>query len=206
MSEIINLNDDLLIANGGGRTCFIHPEDDTKVIKIIHTEEGISNNQNDIDYKYINYLRKHNKDLSYISSCYEYIKTNLGDGLVFDRIVNYDKTPCKSFRYFIAKKIISFEVQKELLDELKIYLEKEEILFVDNSSTNILCQEIEKDKYKLIIIDGLGAKRNGPKFWLYLRVKLYRDYKIKKQWQKFIQSYKKDLKRIALNKNPITRF
>jgi hypothetical protein len=205
MSEIINLNDNLLIANGGGRACYIHPKDDTKVIKIIYSEEGILNNQNDIDYKYISYLRKLNKDFSHISSCYEYVKTNLGDGLVFDRIVNYDKTPCKSFRYFIAKKMISLEVQKELIDELKIYLEKEEILFVDNTSTNILCQEIEKDKYKLVIIDGLGAKRKGIKFWLYLRVKLYRDYKIKKQWAKFIHFYKKDLERINSDKNPIKK-
>ena len=57
--------------------------------------------------------------MSHISSWYEYIKeTNLGTGLVFDRIINYDKTPSKSFRYFIAKKLISLEVQKELLDEL----------------------------------------------------------------------------------------
>lgn len=206
MSKKIILNNNLFIANGGGRACYIHPEDETKVIKITYSDEGRTNSQNSIDFKYINFIKELNKDLSHISSCYEYIEINLGTGLVFDRIVNYDKTPSKSFRYFIAKKLISLEVQKELLDELNEYLKKEEILFVDNSSTNILCQEIEKGKYKLIIIDGLGAKRIGPKFWLYLKFKFYRDYKIKKQWIKFMDSYKKDLKRIDLNKNPITRF
>lgn len=206
MSKEIILNNNLFLGKGGGRACYIHPEDETKVIKITYSDEGRINSQNSIDFKYINYIKELDKDLSHISCCYTYVETNLGTGLIFDRVVNYDKTPSKSFRYFIANKLISLELQKELLDELKKYLEKEEILFVDNSSTNILCQEIEKDKYKLVIIDGLGAKRNGPKFWLYLKIKLYRDYKIKKQWIKFMESYKKDLKRIDLNKNPITRF
>lgn len=134
------------------------------------------------------------------------MKTNLGKGLVFDRVLNYDKTSSKSFRYLIANKMINLEEQKILLSELKNYLEKNEILFADNSLTNILCKEVREKQYKLIIIDGLGAKRIGLKFWLYLRSRIYKKYKIKKQWTKFMLMYQKDLKRIALNKNPITRF
>lgn len=206
MSDIIVLENDLLIGKGSGRACYIHPNDDTKVIKVIYSKEGENNSQNEIDYKYINYLKKLNKNLSHIALCYEYVNTNLGDGLIFDRVLNYDKTPVKSFRYFIAKKLINLDTQKKLLDELNRYLKKEEILFIDNSSTNILCQEVEKGKYKLVIIDGLGAKRVGFKFWLYLNSKLYIKYKIIKQWRKFIRSYNNDLKRTELNKNPITRF
>ncbi|MCG3711428.1 YrbL family protein [Aliarcobacter butzleri] len=206
MSEEIILNDSLLIGKGGGRACYIDPRDETKIIKVSYTKEGDSNSQNQIDYIYINYLKKQKRDLSYISSCYEYVKTNLGKGLVFDRVLNYDKTSSKSFRYLIANKMINLEEQKILLSELKNYLEKNEILFADNSLTNILCKEVREKQYKLIIIDGLGAKRIGLKFWLYLRSRIYKKYKIKKQWTKFMLMYQKDLKRIALNKNPITRF
>ncbi|BFU76837.1 PhoP regulatory network protein YrbL [Arcobacter sp. 15-2] len=206
ISKNVILNDDLLIAKGSGRACYIHPEDSTKVIKVTYSEEGISNDQNFIDYEYSKYLRKHKKNLSNLVLSYDFIKTNLGDGLVFDRIMNYDQSSVKSFRYLLAKKIITVEEQKKLLTELNEYLEKEDILFIDNSLTNILCQKDKENNYKLMIVDGLGAKRRGLKFWLYLNCSLYRKYKVKKQWIKLMKSYKKDLKRTTLNKNPITRF
>lgn len=206
MLEILILNDSLLVAKGGGRACYIHPKDKTKVIKIIYSQEGINNSQNDIEYTYINYLKKQKKDLSFITDCYGYVETNFGKGLIFDRVLNYDRTTPKSFRYLIANNIIALEEQKLLLDELKEYLEKNEILFVDNSLTNILCCEIEKGKYKLVIIDGLCAKRKGLKFWLYLKSKKYTKYKIKKQWDKLMNSYKSDLERIKSGKNPIKKF
>ena len=51
--------------------------------------------------------------------------------------------------------------KKILINELKQYLEANGILFIDTSLTNIFCKKISKDKYKLIIVDGLGARRTG---------------------------------------------
>jgi len=205
MQKVI-LDDSLFIAKGSGRSCYTHPNDESKLIKIKYSQAGIDNDQNLIDYRYINYLRKNKKSLKHIAQCYEYVDTNLGTGLVCDRIVNYDQSVSKSFRYFMAKKIITLEHQQKLLNELKDYLESEAIVFVDNSLRNILCQEISEGQYRLIIIDGLGAKREGLKFWLYLNVNLYRTYKIKRQWMRLSNAYKIDLARIDLNENPITRF
>ncbi|XPS40522.1 YrbL family protein [Aliarcobacter butzleri] len=146
----------------------------------------MKNNQNEVEYMYISYLRKQKRNLSYISSCYEYVDTNLGKGLIFDRVINHDKTSPKSFEDIVSNKIISLEEQKILLDELKDYLEKNEILFADNSWKNIFCQEFGEEKYRLIIIDGLGAKRKGLKFWLIFTFRIYMKYKIKKQWTKFM--------------------
>ncbi|WP_052502698.1 YrbL family protein [Halarcobacter anaerophilus] len=201
---ICKINDDLLIAKGGERACYIHPEDNTKVIKILYTQ-GIHNNQNRLEYIYMNYLKKKEKNLSHLTNCYGFIKTDKGEGLVFDRVLNYDKTPAKSFRYMVANKILSLEEQKILINELKEYLEKNQILFVDTSLTNIFCPEIKKGKYKLIIVDGIGAKRMGIKFWFYQKSKIYTKYKIKRQWAKFMQMYKKDVKRAALGQRPFTR-
>jgi len=202
----ITLDDSLLIGKGSGRACYTHPDDDQKIIKVNHSKRGVDNNQNFIDYKYINHLRKKKKSLIHIASCYEYVETSLGLGLIFDKVVDYNNEASKSFRYFMAKKIISLEKQRELLDELQTYLETEDIVFVDNCVRNFLCQEVTKDEYRLIIIDGVGAKREGVKFWMYLNIPLYRKYKIKKQWTRLLEAYNKDLKRIEENINPITRF
>ncbi len=204
MSKIILKNEHLL-AKGGERDCFCHPTDSSKVIKVLHTLEKKHNNQNKLEYSYMKYLEKNNTDFSCITSCYGFVQTNKGEGLVFDRVLDYDKTPSKSFRYMLANKLISQDYQKVLINDLKLYLENNLVLFVDTSLTNIFCCLIAKDKYKLIIIDGLGAKRTGFKFIFYKFSKLYTKYKIKKQWEKFIKMYEKDIKRVNLGKRPFTR-
>ncbi len=200
----IQLNESLLIAKGGERACYLHPLDNTKVIKILYTK-GTHNNQNKLEYIYINDLKRKKINLSHIIDCYGFISTNLGEGLVFDRALDYDGKPTKSFRYMVANKMLTIKEQRKLIEELKNYLEENLILFVDTSLTNLFCQEIKKDRYKIIIVDGLGSKRMGFKFWLYRNFKIYTKYKIKRQWVKFMKMYDKDVKRAQLGKRPFTR-
>ncbi len=201
---MIILGESLLIAKGGERDCYIHPDDETKVIKVLH-KEGTHNNQNKLEYSYMKYIKRKGVDLSFVTDCYGYVKTNLGKGLVFDRVLDYDGEPSKSFRYYLANKLIPLKEQEILINELKEYLEKNLILFVDTSLTNIFCPKISEGSYKLIIVDGLGAKRTGMKFVFYKMSKAYTKYKIKRQWEKFMKMYEKDVKRAALGKRPFTR-
>ncbi len=194
-----------IIAKGGERSCFLHPNDNKKLIKIIYVKDS-HNQQNKLEHIYMSYLEKKRTNLNQVAKYYGEINTNFGIGLIFERITDYDNQPSKSFRYYIANKLIPIELQKNLLNELKLYLEKNSILFVDTSMTNVFCKKIDPLNYKLIIIDGLGAKRIGFKFWFYRHCKLYTKYKIKKQWHKYMQMYKKDLKRIKLGVRPIKRY
>lgn len=201
---MISLTEKNLIAKGSERKCYLHPQDNSKVIKIIYSD-GTHNHQNDLEYIYMNYLVKNNKDLSLLTQCYGYVKTNLGVGLVFDRVLDFDYTASKSFRYYIANKLIPVDHQHQLLRTLQEYLEQNVILFVDTSLTNIFCQRINDEEYQLIIVDGLGAKRMGLKFWLYRKFQLYAKYKMKRQWAKLLKMHDKDIKRVKLGKRPITR-
>jgi len=201
---MIKLNKNLLLAEGSERACYLDPNDNSKIIKIIYLQES-HNEQNELEYIYMNYLEKRNKDLSLVTKCYGYVDTNLGKGLVFDRVLDFDSNPSKSFRFYIANKLISLDYQKKLLVDLQEYLEQNGILFIDTSLTNIFCQKSSDTKYRLIIVDGLGAKRMGLKFWLYRNVEPYAKYKMKRQWKKLMKMYTADIKRVKLGKRPITR-
>jgi hypothetical protein len=84
---------------------------------------------------------------------------------------------------------LSKDIEDKLLRDLKEYIFENNILFIDYAIDNILCCEYEEGQYRLIIIDGLGGRRLGFKFWLYLKSKLYTKYKVKKQWKKFLKRY-----------------
>ncbi len=49
--DYINLTKEFFIAKGGERECYIHPKDNSKVVKIIH-RKGKNNEQNQLEYKY----------------------------------------------------------------------------------------------------------------------------------------------------------
>jgi hypothetical protein len=205
LNKQVILKDNLLVAKGGERACYINPDNSHQIIKIIFVQGEIHNNQNELENTYMKYLMHKKVDMTHIAKCYGYVDTNLGKGLVYERIMDFDGTATKSFRFYIANKLLSKQTQEQLIKELKTYLETNLILFVDTSLTNIFCQQYEKDKFKLIIIDGLGAKRTGFKFWLYRNFELYTKYKIKRQWDKFIKMYQADVKRADEGKRPFTR-
>lgn len=190
----IHLNEDYFIAKGGEKKCFIHPNDNTKVIKVVYNKSKIGV----LEDIYMRFLQKRNIDFYHLPKYYGKVDTNLGDGFVYERILNYDSSEAKSLRYYIANRVISYDLQKKLIDELGLYLEKNNILFVDNHSSNIFCQKLSSDDYRLIVIDGLGAKRLGFKFYLYLCSVMFTKYKVHKQWKRFLGQYKQDKKLIRL--------
>lgn len=187
MKEKINLTDDLFIARGGEREVYQHPFDFTKVIKILYKKNGVytyNGARNKIEYMYFKFLQKSQVPFTHIARCYDYLDTNLGEGLVYDKVFDYDKKTSLDFSTVIKEKLLSEDIEDLLIKELKSYIFKYDILFIDYGIDNILCCEYEKGKYRLIVIDGLGARRLGFKFYLYLNSKLYRKYKVRTQWRK----------------------
>jgi len=185
---MVELNKNLYIGKGAERKCYIHPNDATKVVKIEYIDY-IDRDQNKLDVYYNKYLKKLDVSYSNISKCYGYIDTNIGTGVVYDAIKNYDGTISKSFEYIITEKVLSKKEEKTLLLELKPYLSENYIVFGDTMMSNILCQEVSKQNYKLIIVDGLGARRYGFKLWLHMHSRLFTKIRIKKQWKKLLKNY-----------------
>lgn len=189
MTEKIILCEKDFLAKGGERNCYISPKDYTKVIKIVHRKEK-HNEQNKLEYKYYNFLKKNKKPMNHLSECFGFVETNLGLGLVYKRIMNYDNSPSQSFKFFLEKKVFTPREEDELVEELKKYLFKNDILFIDVDLSNVFCQQISKNKFKLIIVDGLGSRRLNWRFYLYLLSNNFTKYKIKKQWKKFYMNFK----------------
>lgn len=192
MNKVAILEEKSLLFKGGERSSYEHPSFNNRIIKIEH--DSSINKQNELEYKYYKYLKENNSDLSLIAECFGFCDTNKGIGLVFEKIIDYDFNISKPFRYYLRNNLLSKKIELELLEELKTYLFKNKILFVDVSTVNVLCKKLDKDNYRLIIIDGLGARRLNFKYYMYLYIPFLKEYKIKKQWEKFIFNYKRDKK------------
>ncbi|AXX87633.1 YrbL family protein [Malaciobacter marinus] len=190
MNKKVVLSSKYFLAKGGERDCYIHPNDENKVIKVVHRNEK-HNEQNKLEYKYYKYLKKSDKPQTHLTECFGFIDTNLGLGLVYERLKDYNNKSSKSFKNYLEEKFFTKEEEENLVYELKEYLFKNDILFIDVDLSNVFCQEIFQNVYKLIIIDGLGARRLNWRFYVYLYSKVYTRYKISKQWKKFYNNYLK---------------
>lgn len=194
---IILQNKDLL-QKGSERACYDHPFDKSKLIKIVYNQKG-KNNQNDQELYYYNFLNKQNIAYSNISICYGKIDTNLGEGLVFEKIIDYDGNISKTLRHYLVLNKFDNNKEETLFNDLKEYLFKYKIIFSDPTSVNVLCKRLSKDEYKLVIIDGLGSKRKDIKLFFSMYFLSYRKYKTCKQWEKFINNIKRVKEKIKLN-------
>ncbi|RLA82594.1 MAG: hypothetical protein DRG78_06755 [Epsilonproteobacteria bacterium] len=192
----IELDKKNIIATGGERDCYIHPECSQKLIKIAHTKTD-TNQMEDI---YMTYLNTKNISFLNIAKYYGQINTNFGKGLVYELVLDYNNKISKTFRYYMANDLLPYKIQIQLLNELKLYLQNNNVVFIDNNLDNMLCKKVSQDKYRLVIVDGIGAKRMGFKLWMYQYSKIYSKYKINRQWQKLMLKFKLDRRVIEIIK------
>ena len=149
----------LLNDSSSSRICYVHPLDSNKIIKINRAErKGRSIDFNALEFKA--YQAMSAKLKTFFPKCYGYEDTNLGKGLVFERIIDYaeyeDET--KHFPPVMTKLIRARSplLTKELLDKLKEFftlLEKEKICSNSLQPENIAVQTMENGNTRIISTD-----------------------------------------------------
>lgn len=172
-----------VIGKGNERLCFEHPDDPDKLIKIVYNG-AVSRNQNDIEERYFRYLKRKKTDLRHLSDFYGKVSTDIGDGLVFEKITNPDGTLALTLEDAISKHLLSIVEIKRLIGELYRYMFHNNIVFADISTVNILCRETDNGGLSLVVIDGIGSRYNNYKLWLYVHLPFYAKYKVYKQFSK----------------------
>ena len=151
---IINLKNTNPIAKGSSRICYEHPDFSDRCIKV----SLLDNNEESIKEKnYYKYLENKGISWEYIAKYHNTIKTDIGDGFVYDLVRDYDGNISKTLSYYLqteekTKSIINPLI---LLNEIKHYLLRENIMVKDFNTKNMMYQKTAKDTARLIIVDGL---------------------------------------------------
>ncbi len=185
---MLKLNELDYIAKGAERRCYKHPDDEDKLVKVEYISYK-DRNQNAIEKAYYSYLEKRKVSYRHITKFYGTINTNYGLGLIFEYVKNFDNTTPKTFENIIREKQIPKKEIDSLLSRLRIYLEENGIVFGDPVLSNLVFQKIAPSKFRLVIVDGLGARRVGLRFWLQMHSSIYNKLRIRKQWKKLMNRY-----------------
>ena len=189
MNTPVNLTDDLFIAAGTDRSCYHHPLEPGRCIKILLPERRAGRFWREI--RYFRSLQRRGADLSHVAGYHGLVETSLGQGAVFDLVQDDDGQVSKSLTHHLSRYDQGFnDWVIDALGELTRQLYQHWIVFHDLNPTNILAQRLGFDDYHLVVIDGIGhnhliplasysrqlARRKITRVWNRRRRQWYQEY------------------------------
>jgi hypothetical protein len=178
MTELI-LTEEMFIGKGAHKKVYLSPKDQAKCIKIIFNKKSRDLKR---EFAFRKILEKKNFHSIIIPEYYGQIKTNLGNGYVFELIRDYDNTISCNLKEFCYKTDPSL-VKSILLDFKKVYFQ-EKIIVSDIDPFNLHVQQYEKDKYRIRIIDNIGSPVLIPLEYYFEGV---RTKKVTRYWYKLLK-------------------
>jgi hypothetical protein len=157
---VVRVDENLFIGEGRNRKCYIHPSDKNLCIKISSKKGLRSSNR---EKRYFKRLHFFGKNMSMISDYKGSIKTDIGEGELFELITDYDGNISKNLKYYLE--LNNDDINEQIIEQieaLRVYLVTEYILISDLGSENILLQKDSNNNLKLMAIDGIGDNNQVP--------------------------------------------
>lgn len=183
-----------LIGSGNERDCYIHPDNPSYCVKV--TKPGvIGRRQNEIDMAYFKLLTQRNIVSPHIPVCHGWVETNFGRGIIVDRICRTDFSPAPSVLTAVKTNLITAPEAFQLIDEVFIYAIKNNIVVTDCNLDHLILSEQTDSSFKIAIVDGLGARFMGIKFWIRTLIGTYGRLKTRKVWLKCIATLQAELQK-----------
>jgi len=151
-----------MLAEGKLRKCYLHPEDDNKVIKIAKKQRLSSADSNQQEWKHYRLLKKKYKNPDFIIKCHGFIETNEGEGLMFDCIRDYDDGISKTILDILSYGKNNYDEAKvfSTVDDFCRFLIKNNIQFFDLNLSNIVIKIFLDNSYKAFAVDIKGRYAN----------------------------------------------
>jgi hypothetical protein len=214
---MIHLDASLIIAKGGHRTCYQHPNDSQKCIKTLHQPWQEINRRKNDPFRHLRKRRHYDENLvehyelkklkqklgnqytEHFPQCFGFIETNQGQGLITDRIRDPDGKTSPTLQAHLRACGQNSE-WREAIDEYWNFLHKTRVLVRDPLPRNLMVQRTEHGKLRIIQIDGFGCSDFLPFSRWIPALTLKKQHGRRKRMERKID---KELKRIELNE-PIT--
>lgn len=147
-----------IVARGHHRTCYRHPDEPGRCIKIEHKVDTSALNR--LEWSYYEFLHRRRVPLTHIAACHGWIETNRGRGLVFDRVTvdGHPDSPIETLEQAILNRTLSRADIASSVAELAVYLRRHGLIWSDENPGN-LCV-VRHPSLRLVIVDGLGGRLN----------------------------------------------
>lgn len=172
----VHLEKSALIAKGGHRSCYQHPDEQARCIKVLHEPwQTIERRLND-PLRAIRRRRNYDENLSewielkklesklgkdhslHFPRAYELVETNLGDGLVADLICDFDGSLSHTLKSYLWEHAAVTPECATAIDEFWTFLKDRKLIVRDPFPHNLMVQRVNAEgQLRILLIDGFGS-------------------------------------------------
>lgn len=181
----VDLDQSLLIARGGVREVYQHPQHDDRCIKIVHNPKRLRSVKRET--RYLLRYERQGKPFERLSRFHGWCKTTLGSGGVFDLIRDHDGRCAQTLLSHVggqADPCLSAGEIVEQLTALYHHLLEHQIIVSDPALHNLVVHYPVPGRPRLVVVDGVGNTN-------FIKIADYRKHSahqiIKKKWRRYIE-------------------
>jgi len=154
---VFNMHHAKKISEGKERICYTHCHDPAKCIKVKKSAHG---RQHLREFQYYRRLVRQNISMLHLPDFHGTVDTNMGMGLVFSLVQNYDGTIAKNLKIHIAT--YGTGGIAEAMRRLQSAFMEAKIITCDVSLDNFLVRHLTPETFELVLIDGVGNREFIP--------------------------------------------
>ncbi|WP_273178984.1 MULTISPECIES: YrbL family protein [Methylophaga] len=185
---MLELSPATLVGKGLHREVHVHPDDDSKCVKVVVLRGKEETRR---EQAYYRFLQRRNIDWISLPQFYGNEETNMGPGAVFDLIRDDDRQVSKTLAFYLDNLSSTPELVESIsqaLIKLKRDLLEQNIITMTLKPKNMVLQ-LRNDGVRCLIIDNIGNSDIVP---ISSYVRFFGRKKIERKWGKFKQLLKRD--------------
>ena len=191
----IRLKDREIISEGCHRSCYLHPNDQNKILKVLMNGRCPKNRRkksrihkkfrplssfddNLKNIKACEYLNKKGTHVwRHFPKCYGLVKTDLGNAMCMELIKGKDGSIAPTVHDYILKNGLTYYI-RDAIEEFCLFLKDNLIITRDLQPKNLIVDN--KNEYRIYMIDGVGNSdfipiANFSKPWAKNKIKRHID-------------------------------
>ena len=185
---MLELSAATLVGKGLHREVHVHPDDDSKCVKVVVLRGKEETRR---EQAYYRFLQRRNIDWISLPQFYGNEETNMGPGAVFDLIRDDDRQVSKTLAFYLDNLSSTPELVESIgqaLIKLKWDLLEQNIITMTLKPKNMVLQ-LRNDGVRCLIIDNIGNSDIVP---ISSYIRFLGKKKIERKWSKFKQLLKRD--------------
>lgn len=192
---MIDLRDARLVGKGSSRFCYVHPEDDSKCIKVYTRSRSVVPKE----LKYYRLYERRRISWEMMARNYGTVQTSEGRGLVFGLVRDFDGGISKTLEYCLQTEETTpdTEVLLRVMEVFRDYLVRERIIVWELKADNLLYQRSGQNAGKIVLVDGVGNNEFLP---IANYSNIFAKRTLSRKWRKFLHHLRQ-----GYSHNPVVR-
>ena len=170
---------------GSKRSCYVHPDNPNLCVKVVSGNSSDPKKLAEQRLEIEDFALLNQRNSSVLFERFPrnegVVNTDLGQGIVNQLLRDFDGQISRNFGILICKDGLSLEL-KQAIVELKHWLRDQQCLTRDTGPHNMVAVRLAKDKWRLVIIEGMI---NRKFFWLRRASRWFANYMLERELRKF---------------------